>query len=219
MEENKNVKMFRDVTVKVEFCYEYDFVVIALKEEPFDPIKEIGECIDYLVMFVEDKDRFDDFGELILCELAALSIVEIMIMNGVDIKKKNVSRFREITNQMADLYERKNHDYGDSFGETFRKLGPISAITRITDKYNRIVSLTTKGEQKVDGEAIEDTLIDLANYAIMTVMEMREMNENPITFSQDGNFFNEKPSAKLVVSDEGSIPLVDPNKIVLIKIK
>lgn len=178
MEENKKVKMFRDVTPKVEFCYEYDFVVIMIKNEQFDPIKEIGECIDYLVMFVEDKDRFDDFGELILCELAALSIVEIMRMNGVDIKKKNMSRFREIANQMADLYERKNHDYGDSFGETFRKLGPISAITRITDKYNRLVSLATKGEQQVNDEKLEDTLIDLANYAVMTIMELRAQSDN-----------------------------------------
>lgn len=178
MEENKKVKMFRDVTPKVEFCYEYDFVVIMIKNEQFDPIKEIGECIDYLVMFVEDKDRFDDFGELILCELAALSIVEIMKMNGIDIKKKNMSRFREIANQMADLYEKKNHDYGDSFGETFRKLGPISAITRITDKYNRLVSLATKGEQQVNDEKLEDTLIDLANYAVMTIMELRAQSDN-----------------------------------------
>lgn len=178
MEENKKVKMFRDVTRKVEFCYEYDFVVISIKNEQFDPIKEINEYINYLVMLVEDKARFQDLGEIILCEIAVQSIVAAM-MDGIDITTKNVSRFREIANQMADLYERKNHDYGDSFGETFRKLGPISAITRITDKYNRIVSLTTKGERKVDGEAIEDTLIDLANYAIMTVMEMRESNQKP----------------------------------------
>lgn len=102
-----------------------------------------------------------------------------IVKKYIDKKKTKIEKFREITDQMADLYERKNHDYGDSFGETFRKLGPVSAITRITDKYNRIVSLTTKGEQKVDGEAIEDTLIDLANYAIMTVMEMRESNQKP----------------------------------------
>lgn len=89
-----------------------------------------------------------------------------------------VNDFEGITQQMVSLYEKKNHDYGDSFGETFRKLGPISAITRITDKYNRLVSLATKGEQQVNDEKLEDTLIDLANYAVMTIMEIRNTNKN-----------------------------------------
>lgn len=89
-----------------------------------------------------------------------------------------VKDFEGITQQMVSLYEKKNHDYGDSFGETFRKLGPISAITRITDKYNRLVSLATKGEQQVNDEKLEDTLIDLANYAVMTIMELRAQSDN-----------------------------------------
>lgn len=73
------------------------------------------------------------------------------------------------------LYENKNQDYGDSFGETFQKLGMISAVTRISDKYNRLVSLTRKSERErqVKNESIEDTLLDMANYCIMTVMELR----------------------------------------------
>ena len=92
-----------------------------------------------------------------------------------------VNDFEGITQQMVSLYEKKNHDYGDSFGETFRKLGPISAITRITDKYNRLVSLATKGEQQVNDEKLEDTLIDLANYAVMTIMEIRNQEKNIIS--------------------------------------
>jgi Domain of Unknown Function (DUF1599). len=81
----------------------------------------------------------------------------------------------EICKTLNDIFKRKNHDYGDSFGETFRKLGIISAVTRITDKYNRLVGLATKpkDEQQVKDESIEDTLLDLANYAIMTVMELK----------------------------------------------
>jgi hypothetical protein len=81
-----------------------------------------------------------------------------------------IDRHREICNQLNKIYENKNHDYGDSFGNTYEKLGIISAVTRITDKYNRLCSLATK-EAEVEDETIEDTLMDMANYCIMTLIE------------------------------------------------
>jgi hypothetical protein len=89
-----------------------------------------------------------------------------------------VSKHKKLCEQLNKTYEQKNHDYGNSFGETYKKLGIISAITRISDKYNRICSLATKSadERKVKDESIKDTLLDLANYCIMTVIEMEENN-------------------------------------------
>lgn len=92
-------------------------------------------------------------------------------------------KFKEITDEMNALYERKNHDYGNSFSETYRKLGVVSATTRMLDKMNRIVSLVTKEQQKVNDESLRDTLIDLANYAVMTIIEMDR--ETP-TIEKDG---------------------------------
>lgn len=86
-------------------------------------------------------------------------------------------KFKDITEEMNALYERKNHDYGNSFSETFRKLGIISATTRMLDKMNRIVSLVTKDQQKVNDESLRDTLIDIANYAVMTIMEIDKKKE------------------------------------------
>lgn len=83
----------------------------------------------------------------------------------------------EICNELNEIYKIKNHDYGDSFSETFKKLGLISAITRITDKVNRLQSLVTK-ENQVKDENIQDTLLDLANYSIMTIIELIERNNN-----------------------------------------
>ena len=88
--------------------------------------------------------------------------------------EKLVEQHKEICNHLNEIYEIKNHDYGNSFGETFDKLGIISAITRIADKYNRLVNLTTNGNTKVNDESIEDTLLDMANYCIMTVMELNK---------------------------------------------
>ena len=47
---------------------------------------------------------------------------------------------------------------------------------RLEDKLNRLKSLLKK-ESLVTDEKIEDTLMDLANYAIMTLIELDIKNE------------------------------------------
>ena len=91
-----------------------------------------------------------------------------------------IERHFEIVTALNQLYASKNSDYGNSFGETYQKLGIISALTRISDKYNRLVSLATKPEEerKVKDESIQDTLLDLSNYCIMTVIEKKKKKEN-----------------------------------------
>lgn len=84
-----------------------------------------------------------------------------------------IQKHLDICEKLTLVYVDKNADYGDSFGDTFNKLGLISAVTRITDKTNRLQSLCVN-KQKVKDESIKDTLMDLANYAIMTLIEFRE---------------------------------------------
>ena len=77
-----------------------------------------------------------------------------------------------IINNLEDTYKRKNSDYGNSVGDTYEKFGDISFLTRITDKYNRILSLADKGEaREVKDEALEDTILDLANYCLLWLVE------------------------------------------------
>ena len=86
----------------------------------------------------------------------------------------NVERFTEIAKELCALYEKKNRAYGNSFGETYQKLGIISAVTRISDKYNRLCTLVRNEDIDNLGESLEDTLKDMASYAIMTLMEIRK---------------------------------------------
>lgn len=83
-----------------------------------------------------------------------------------------VQAHMNICNEINRLYERKNHDYGDSFHQTFVEEGMAMARIRLGDKFSRFKTLSRGGDQKVNDESIRDTLIDLANYAIMTVLEM-----------------------------------------------
>lgn len=84
-----------------------------------------------------------------------------------------VERHMDICKVLNEVYEQKNHDYGDSFHDTFVEEGMAMARIRLSDKLNRFKKLSREdSEQKVNDESIRDTLLDLANYAIMTVMEM-----------------------------------------------
>ena len=88
-----------------------------------------------------------------------------------------VAHHRMICDEINELYAKKNHDYGDSFAQSFREEGMAMVRIRLGDKFNRLKALTRGGEQKVVDESIRDTLIDLANYAIMTVLEMEGEKE------------------------------------------
>lgn len=89
-----------------------------------------------------------------------------------------VEHHARICEEINKLYERKNHDYGDSFHQTFAEEGMAMARIRLGDKLSRFKTLYRGGEQKVNDESIRDTLIDLANYAIMTVLEMEVANDD-----------------------------------------
>jgi hypothetical protein len=79
--------------------------------------------------------------------------------------------FREIVNEMADLYEKKNANYGDSFGQLYDKLGPIAGLVPLHNKVDRATSLVKGNENHF--ESLEDTFKDLACYAIMNLIEMK----------------------------------------------
>lgn len=81
----------------------------------------------------------------------------------------DVQQFIDITTNMAKIYAAKNHDYGNSFDQSLDKFGLIASVVRMGDKMNRLETLVIKKAQVKD-ESIKDTLLDLANYAIMTVM-------------------------------------------------
>lgn len=83
-----------------------------------------------------------------------------------------VERHSEICREINELYAKKNHDYGDSFHQTFVEEGFAMSRIRLSDKLNRFKTLSRGEKQEISDESIRDTLIDLANYAIMTVLEV-----------------------------------------------
>ncbi len=82
-----------------------------------------------------------------------------------------------LLHQIHDQYIAKNTDYGNSFSETFEHFGLTAPIVRMWDKLQRIETLSHQ-TARVKEESIRDTLLDLANYAIMTVMELDKRRGN-----------------------------------------
>ena len=86
----------------------------------------------------------------------------------------NLKMHADLCTQMHELCVAKNKRYGDSFSKTVQHYGLISALTRMSDKWNRIETLILSRADESADESLVDSLIDLANYCIMTVCEIQD---------------------------------------------
>ena len=102
----------------------------------------------------------------------------------------DVQRFGRIQVELCDTFKSKNADYGNSFSQLYQEFGDngiITAAVQISHKYHRFMNLAKGIPTKVN-ESLRDTLLDLANYCILTVMELdkakeREIKEREIGFA------------------------------------
>ena len=82
--------------------------------------------------------------------------------------------FKEIALEVADIVERKNSDYGNSFEKTINEYGNTAYYLRIEDKLSRLKSLDKK-DRKVLDESKIDTLKDIIGYTLLMLdMEYRK---------------------------------------------
>lgn len=78
---------------------------------------------------------------------------------------------------MIAITERKNADYTGGSDDPFFNFTRVEAnnitqtergfLTRMSDKFSRIITFVNRGVLLVKDETIEDTLLDLANYCIL----------------------------------------------------
>jgi len=87
-----------------------------------------------------------------------------------------VEQLKDIQKNALELFTKKNADYNDAFA----KYGLVGVLMRIEDKIQRCLSITKSGIQLVNDEALEDTLLDLHNYAAMALMLKNE--PKPVQF-------------------------------------
>lgn len=123
-------------------------------------------------------DQIEDVSNSLSLEEAEILYNIIQELNDMrHIFGSESGEFRDITNSLTKIYQAKNQDYGNSFEKSLYKFGLVASIIRLSDKMNRIESLS-QTKARVKDESIEDTLLDLANYAIMTVIWLRKSRVN-----------------------------------------
>lgn len=112
------------------------------------------------------KYRMEHYG----CSLDPIDVLS-KLSTFTEQPTGDADAFRDITNGMYDTFKAKNHDYGNSFAELFKECGMTYAYGHMAEKLKRVKSLMSD-EAKVKDESMRDSLLDLANYAILTIMEL-----------------------------------------------
>ena len=125
--------------------------------ELYDMMYKLAKMLDELENETEIKGRGKNWTK----------VEDTKVVDKYDLHKN-------ICNELHELYLKKNADYGDSFGRGFSEYGMMMPIIRLEDKLSRVKRLSLSSEQNVKDESIRDTLIDLANYAILTIVELEE---------------------------------------------
>lgn len=92
---------------------------------------------------------------------------------NMNINMNNEIKFQDVLNEMLDIYEKKNADYGNSYSRQLDEFGIVAGVVRMSDKMERLKNLSKGNEAKVKDESVYDTLLDLANYSAMTCMWLR----------------------------------------------
>lgn len=99
---------------------------------------------------------------------------------------KRIEIHAEVCKEIHDLYIDKNADYGDSFRKVRNEI-PNAILVRLSDKLNRLKNLMCdESEYHIKDETIDDTLMDLANYAMLEIVERRMDNLPKMENEPDG---------------------------------
>lgn len=122
-----------------------------------------------LTEYIEERRKWmEDPDES--CKFIAGEIMPTDLINQQTV----FDAYRKLNQTFVD----KNHDYGNSFEESLNEFGLVAGVVRIGDKYNRLRTLTRvdTGGRRVS-ESLVDTLLDMANYAVMTAVWLQGIEE------------------------------------------
>ena len=95
-----------------------------------------------------------------------------MTLEYEEIMELENNKFEDVLSEMFNTYKKKNADYGNSFSETIQEFGYIPAVARINDKLKRVKNMVKGNEMNITDESMRDNLLDIANYCVLTIVEL-----------------------------------------------
>lgn len=147
----------------------------------FGKFKNLKNLITHLDDLRESQKEWDSINKtdeetIFDDDVDALNIVINILEKLNSVSSSEISTLYEYYHaKIKEIYVEKNKNYGDSFGISVKKYGLISALTRMSDKWNRLETLLLN-DCKYKEESVTDTLLDLANYCLMTAVEIEKLN-------------------------------------------
>lgn len=94
--------------------------------------------------------------------------------------EQEIQYFDETLQCMLKTFVKKRNDYGPSTTETFKKFGPVSMLVRMHDKLARLDRILGGNVVTRVDESVNDTLLDLANYCIITMLELAKVEAEQV---------------------------------------
>ena len=103
-------------------------------------------------------------------------------MNETNTYTPYEQKYMEVIEKLKNTFLKKNHDYGSSVKKNYDKFetygkneGLKYVFGRIAEKHDRLENLIYGNHtNQVTDEPIEDTLLDMANYAILAAVSVQE---------------------------------------------
>lgn len=97
-------------------------------------------------------------------------------------------KYMDVINKLKETFLKKNHDYGSSVKKNYDKFeaygkneGLKYVFGRIAEKHDRLENLIYGDHaNQVTDESVEDTLLDMANYAILAAVSIQEHKANSV---------------------------------------
>lgn len=79
---------------------------------------------------------------------------------------------KNMSDYLHETYLKKNADYGSAFEILWDEVGSLCGYTKIADKFYRIRTLMSPGYEPKVNESVIDSLLDLANYCLLSAVEI-----------------------------------------------
>lgn len=123
-------------------------------------------------------------------------------MNETNVYNPYEQRYMDIIDKLKKTFLKKNHDYGSSVKKNYDKFesygkneGLKYVFGRIAEKHDRLENLIYGNHtNQVTDESIEDTLLDMANYAILAAVSIQEHKSDP----KNLNMFEELEQEQII---------------------
>ena len=181
--------------VKLNNTLSADSIRFIVNEKYPDSIISFGvtypmSYVQWLILEEEHRLEYEEFltkeEEEEMNNIAGLEDIDIdaypsalfKSMKGVinqyfdDQERIRVLNHASLLGDLSHIYVDRNRKYGNSFSQNFLDFGMMYPVSRIGEKYNRLKG-AIKNDDVYSDESLEDTLLDIANYSLLTIMELR----------------------------------------------